>query len=58
MTLMLMTACAATPNDSAICDGTLEARTQAAEGALADGGPLAKRSLSLLLDQLEAGCAQ
>lgn len=55
---MLMTACAAMPNDSAICDGTLEARTQAAEGALADGGPLAKRSLSLLLDQLEAGCAQ
>ena len=58
MTLMLMTACSVTPSDEAICDGTLEARTQAAEGALTDGGPLAKRSLNLLLDQLEAGCAE
>ena len=58
MTLMLTTACGVTLNDSAICDSTLEAGTQAAEGALVDGGPLARRSLSLLLDQLEAGCAQ
>ena len=55
---MLITACSVTPNDRAICDGTLDARTQAAQGALTDGGPLAKRSLNLLLDQLEAGCAE
>ena len=54
---MLTTACAATQNDSAICDGTLEARTDAARGALADGGPMSKRALNVLLDQMAAVCA-
>lgn len=54
--LILTTACAATPNDSAICDGTALARSSAASGALLDGGPVARRSLNELLDQIEAGC--
>jgi hypothetical protein len=53
---MLMTACATTPNDSAICEGTQDARRTAAQGALEDGGAVARQSLNALLDQLKAGC--
>lgn len=44
------------PNDSAVCEGTRDARSEAAQGAIDDGGPIARRSLNTLLDQLEAGC--
>jgi hypothetical protein len=56
-TVTLTMGCANTPTSgSAICEGTSALRTEAAQGQLEDGGPIARRSTLALLDALKAGC--
>ena len=56
LTLTWLTACAVTPNDSAICVSTEASRKALAGALLIDGGPQAQRAGLLVLDQLRAGC--
>lgn len=56
LTLTLLTACAVTPNDSAICVGTEASRKSLAAALLIDGGQQAQRAGLLVLDQMRAGC--
>lgn len=56
LTMLSLTACAGTPNDSAICVGTEASRKALAGALLTDGGPQAQRAGLLVLDQLRAGC--
>ena len=54
--MLSLTACAVTPNESAICDGTAASRKALAAALGADGGPQSQRAGLLVLDQLKAGC--
>lgn len=56
LTILSLTACAVTPNDSAICVGTEASRKALAGALLTDGGPQAQRAGLLVLDQLRAAC--
>lgn len=56
LTILSLTACAVTPNDSAICVGTEGSRRALAAALLTDGGPQAQRAGLLVLDQMRAGC--
>lgn len=41
---------------SAICDGSLDLRTNHAAALYADGGPLSQRTGAALIATLDAGC--
>ncbi len=56
MIFLLLTGCANIPNDSAICDGSIETRKALASNLLIDGGPLSQNAGADLLDQMAAGC--
>lgn len=54
--LALMTGCASTPSDVALCDGTASAVRQHAADLVASDDIAVKRSGLALLDKIEAGC--
>ena len=56
MTLPLLTACSASVNESAVCDGTLGARDAHTVALIEDGGPRSKITGARLLGLLDAGC--
>ncbi len=53
---LLLSGCAAALNDSAICDGTIQSRTNHAAALAADGGPRSLVTGALLIQQIDAGC--
>lgn len=52
--VMLLTGCAVTASDSAICDGI--DRRALARAAMVDAGPVSAREVLYVLDQLKAAC--
>lgn len=56
LTMMCVAGCAATPSDSAICDGSAASRKALAAALVEDGGPLSQRAGLRLLDQISAAC--
>jgi hypothetical protein len=58
MPLLLLISCATAPSTNAICDGTIQSRTNHAASLAADGGPLSLVTGALLIQQIDAGCGQ
>lgn len=59
LTLTLpVSGCATAPNTSAICDGTVQSRTNHAAALVADGGSLSLVTGALLIQQIDAGCGK
>jgi hypothetical protein len=57
MTLTLPVAgCMSAVSSSAVCDGTVQARTQHAAALAADGGPLSVVTGARLIRLMDAGC--
>lgn len=55
---LLLSGCATAPSTSAICDGTVQSRTDHAEALAADGGPLSLVTGAFLIQQIDAGCSK
>ena len=53
-----LSACAALPSETAICDGTKELRRVHAGGLIQDGGPVSQATGERLLTAMQAGCAE
>lgn len=58
MLLLLLSGCATAPSTNAICDGTIQSRTNHAASLAADGGPLSLVTGALLIQQIDAGCSK
>ena len=58
MPLLLLSGCATAPSTNAICDGTIQSRTNHAASLAADGGPLSLVTGALLIQQIDAGCSK
>jgi hypothetical protein len=58
MPLLLLSGCAAALKDSAICDGTMQSRTNHAAALVADGGAQSLVTGALLIRQIDAGCSK
>jgi hypothetical protein len=57
LTLTLpLSGCGNVPNNSAICDSTMQSRTSHAAALVADGGPKSMVTGALLIQQIDAGC--
>lgn len=54
--MTLLTGCATTPSDSAVCAGTAAAARALAAALIQDGGANSQRAGLRLLDQMAAGC--
>ena len=55
---LLVSGCATAPSSSAICDGTVQSRTDHAAALAADGGPLSLVTGAFLIQQIDAGCSK
>ena len=55
---LLVSGCATAPSTSAICDGTLQSRTDHAAALVADGGAQSLVTGALLIKQIDAGCSK
>ena len=55
---LLVSGCATAPSTSAICDGTVQSRTDHAAALAADGGPLSLVTGAFLIQQIDAGCSK
>lgn len=53
-----LSGCATAPSTSAICDGTVQSRTDHAAALAADGGPLSLVTGAFLIQQIDAGCSK
>lgn len=55
--MMTVTGCAIEVNDSAICDGTRQSRTEHATALAKDGGALSVVTGAHLIRQIDAACS-
>ena len=54
--MLLVSGCATAPSTNAICDGTVQSRTDHAAALAEDGGPRSLVTGAFLIQQIDAGC--